>query len=433
MKEKIKLLIQKVKLWVLAHKKLAVVILIVLVVGGFGARRMFGKDGKPTFMSAQVELTTLINSIQASGSVLSTGQQAVTSKASGVVKQIFVNDGDSVAKGDKLVEFELDREGEEARTKAWSTYLSGKNTLEAAKYNQYSYQADMFGAWDEFKELAESDNYIDDNLINRSLPEFHIPQKDWLAAEAKYKNQAAVVSQAQAAMSSNWLAYQTVSPIVTAPASGVVGDLLIAPGMVVSPMTGENARNTKLLSLVTGEVGLVAITVSEVDVLQIEVGQKATISVDAVADKTFTGKVVGVDRSGTVTQGVVNYQVLVSLDVTGEKILPNMSVTADIILSSVPNVLVVPAGAVSQVQGQDMVMVLVGEKSEPREVEVGLRTATQVEIVSGLKEGEAVVTGQRQADGEATQFGESRMRFGGGALRPGGFGGGSRGGSGFAH
>jgi HlyD family secretion protein len=153
--------------------------------------------------------------------------------------------------------------------------------------------------------------------------------------------------------------------------------------------------------------------------------------VDAVADKTFTGKVVGVDRTGTVTQGVVNYQVLVSLDITDDEILPNMNVTADIILSSKPNVLVVPAGAVSQMQGQDMVMVLVGEKSEPREIEVGLKTTTQVEVVSGLKEGEMVVTGQRQEDGEGTQFGQSRMRFGGGALRPGGMG--SGGGSGPPH
>ena len=438
MKEKIKPFLQRCIAVLVSRKKLVLVGLFILVIAGVVSRRFLTKDEQATFITAQVERTTLINSVSASGSVINTGQQTISTKASGVVRQIFVKDGDAVAKGNKLVEFELDQEGEEARAKAWSSYLSSKNSVESTKATQYSLQSAMFEAWDEFKELAESDTYQNSDgtpkYEQRALPEFHIPEKDWLAAEAKYKNQVAVIAQAQAALTSSWLSFQMVSPTITAPASGKVSDVMVAPGMVISPQTGESGGSHKLLSLVTGQETLVSVSVSEIDVSQIETGQKVIIVVDAVADKTFTGKVVGIDRTGSVTQGVVNYAALISLDTLDKSLLPNMSITAEIILSSKPNVLVVPAGAVSQFQGQAIVSVLVNGKPQEKEVETGLQTPTQVEILNGLEEGETVITGQRQTSEVPSQFGgQDRRGFGGGALRPGGFGGGSRGGGSDQH
>lgn len=438
MKEKIKPFLQRCIAVLVSRKKLVLVGLFILVIASVVSRRFLKKDEQATFITAQVERTTLINSVSASGSVINTGQQTISTKASGVVRQIFVKDGDAVAKGNKLVEFELDQEGEEARAKAWSSYLSSKNSVESTKATQYSLQSAMFEAWDEFKELAESDTYQNSDgtpkYEQRALPEFHIPEKDWLAAEAKYKNQVAVIAQAQAALTSSWLSFQMVSPTITAPASGKVSDVMVAPGMVISPQAGEGGGSHKLLSLVTGQEALVSVSVSEIDVSQIETGQKVIIVVDAVADKTFTGKVVGIDRTGSVTQGVVNYAALISLDTLDKSLLPNMSITAEIILSSKPNVLVVPAGAVSQFQGQAIVSVLVNGKPQEKEVETGLQTPTQVEILNGLEEGETVITGQRQTSEAPSQFGgQGRRGFGGGALRPGGFGGGSRGGGGDQH
>ena len=438
MKEKIKPFLQRCIAVLVSRKKLVLVGLFILVIAGVVSRRFLTKDEQATFITAQVERTTLINSVSASGSVINTGQQTISTKASGVVRQIFVKDGDAVAKGNKLVEFELDQEGEEARAKAWSSYLSSKNSVESTKATQYSLQSAMFEAWDEFKELAESDTYQNSDgtpkYEQRALPEFHIPEKDWLAAEAKYKNQVAVIAQAQAALTSSWLSFQMVSPTITAPASGKVSDVMVAPGIVISPQTGEGGGSHKLLSLVTGQEAFVSVSVSEIDVSHIETGQKVIIVVDAVADKTFTGKVVGIDRTGSVTQGVVNYAALISLDTLDKSLLPNMSITAEIILSSKPNVLVVPAGAVSQFQGQAIVSVLVNGKPQEKEVETGLQTPTQVEILNGLEEGETVITGQRQTSEVPSQFGgQDRRGFGGGALRPGGFGGGSRGGGGDQH
>ena len=402
------------------NKKLVAVALIILVVAIFGARRFIGKEEQSQFITSQVERTTLIDSVQASGSVINASQQVVTTRATGVVKNVFVKDGDSVKKGDKLAEIELDQEGAQQNASAYSSYISAVNSLNSANNSYRSSQASLEVVYDEIQ------GHDDDETLEM--------KETRTKAEVANDNAYDSIKSAEAKLSSAWLNYNFGTPIITAPASGEISDLMIAPGMVIVA-TGEGGGSShKLLSLIIGQEALVSVSVSEIDVSQIETGQKVIIVVDAIADKTFTGKVVGVDRTGSVTQGVVNYSVLISLDTSDKTLLPNMSVTAEIILSSKQNVLVVPAGAVSQLQGQAVVSILVNGQAQEREIEIGLTTPTQVEIISGLEEGETVITGQRQAGDQPSQFGGQGGRgFGGGALRPGGFGGGFRGGGGDQH
>ncbi|MCH7641233.1 efflux RND transporter periplasmic adaptor subunit [Patescibacteria group bacterium] len=398
------------------NKKLVAVALIILVVAIFGARRFIGKEEQSQFITSQVERATLVNSIQASGSVINAGQQIVVTDATGVVKNVFVKDGDKVKKGDKLAEIELDQEGAQQNASAYSSYISAANSLNSANNNYRSSLASLAVVYDEIK------GHDDDETLEM--------KETRTKAEVANDNAYDSIKSAEAKLSSAWLDYGSSTPIITAPTSGEISDLMVAPGMVISPVTGEGGDSHKLFSIITGQEALVSISVSEIDISQIDTGQKVIIVVDAIADKTFTGKVVGLDRTGSVTQGVVNYFSLIALDTSDKALLPNMSVTVEIILSSKPNVLVVPAGAISQFQGQAIVRVLVNGQPQEREVEIGLTTPTQVEILNGLEEGETVITGQRQTGGEGeSQFGgQSRGGFGGGALRPGGFGGGFRGG-----
>ena len=398
------------------NKKLVAVALIILVVAIFGARRFIGKEEQSQFITSQVERATLVNSIQASGSVINAGQQIVVTDATGVVKNVFVKDGDKVKKGDKLAEIELDQEGAQQNASAYSSYISAANSLNSANNSYRSSLASLAVVYDEIK------GHDDDETLEM--------KETRTKAEVANDNAYDSIKSAEAKLSSAWLDYGSSTPIITAPTSGKISDLMVAPGMVISPVTGEGGDSHKLFSIITGQEALVSISVSEIDISQIDTGQKVIIVVDAIADKTFTGKVVGLDRTGSVTQGVVNYFSLIALDTSDKALLPNMSVTVEIILSSKPNVLVVPAGAISQFQGQAIVRVLVNGQPQEREVEIGLTTPTQVEILNGLEEGETVITGQRQTGGEGeSQFGgQSRGGFGGGALRPGGFGGGFRGG-----
>lgn len=414
MKKKIRPYVQKVTATFATRRKPVVIVLVILVVGFFGARRFIGKEEQSQFITSQVERTTLVNAIQASGSIINAGQQIVTTDATGVVKNVFVKDGDSVKKGDKLVEIELDQEAAQQNASAYSSYISAVNSLRSANNSYRSSQASRAVVYDEIK------GHDDDETLEM--------KEARTKAEVANDNAYDSIKSAEAKLSSAWLDYSFRIPIITAPNSGEISDLMVAQGMVISPTTGESRSSHKLLSLITGQEALVSVSVSEIDVSQIETGQKVIIVVDAIADKTFTGKVVGIDRTGSVTQGVVSYPALISLDTSDKALLPNMSVSAEIILSSKPNILVVPAGAVSQFQGQAIVSVLVNGQPQEKEVETGLQTPTQIEIIRGLDEGDIVITGQRQTSGEGgSQFGgQSRGGFGGGALRPGGFGGGDR-------
>lgn len=394
-----------------------VVMIVLLILSGLIAWRIMAanQEKKPQLLTAQVERGMIIASVSASGQVLSVNIMSANTQASGIVKEVYVQDGDQVKKGDKILKIDLDFQGEQKNSQAWSAYLSAKNNLESAKITQDTLQADMFDKWDDFKNLAENDTYKDPNSDNRNLPAFHISQKEWLAAEAKYKNQAAVITQTQVAINSAWLSYVQTSPIITAPMDGVITSLMYAEGMSIGSLdTGNTTSNQKVATIKTEGLPIVLVNLSEIDVSRVEINQKATIIIDSLPGKTFTGQVAGVDRIGQTTSGVTQYPAIIQLDSSSAEILPNMTVTASIMIEKKDNVLLVPSGAVQSQAGQSLVTVLQNGRQQSVAVETGLVSDTQTEIVSGLDEGEVVVTGAVAAtnnqDNESP-FGTSGMQM----------------------
>ena len=393
------------------RKKLIVIGFLVILLGFAGFSIFAKKEKEPQLQTTPVEQGMIISSVSASGQVLSVNVMSANTQASGIVKTVYLKDGDEVKKGDKILEIDLDFQGEQKNSQAWSSYLSAKNSLESAKANQYSLQADMFGKWDTFKELAESDEY-EEGSDNRNLPEFHIPEKEWLAAEAKYKNQEAVIAQAQVAINSAWLTYVQTSPTITASMDGIITSLMYVEGMSIGSLdTGSTTSNQKVATIKTEGMPIVSVNLSEIDVSQVELDQKATVTLDSIPDKTFTGKIVGVDRIGQSTSGVTQYPAIIQLDSSSEQILPNMAVTANIVIERKDNVLLVPSGVIQSQGDQSYVSVLVDGKSQSVPVEIGLSSDTQTEIVSGLNEGDLVVSGSISSAG-SQQNGTSP--FGGG-------------------
>jgi len=388
-------LISKLVKKLLRKPRITILGLGILIILSFFSWRRFNKTNQqPQFQTSQVERGTIVSSVSASGQVLSVNIISATTKASGIVKEVYVKDGDVVREGDKILEIALDRQGQQKSVQAYSSYLSARNSLESAKATQYTLQADMFGKWDIFKELAESDEYDEDHVESRNLPEYHIPEKEWLATEAKYKNQAAVVVQAQTAVNSGWLAYQLVSPTITAPANGTVTSLMFTKGMNIGSLDmGTSESNQKVAMIKTEGTPIISINLSEIDVFQVELGQKADIVLDSIADETFTGKVVGVDRIGANASGVTQYPAIIQLDSSAPQILPNMAVTASIIIDVRNSVLLVPSTAVIEQGGQTLVRVLKNKDQQMVPVEVGLISEIQSEIISGLEEGETVIVG----------------------------------------
>lgn len=401
----------------------------IFIVGFLVWKFILPKNEATQYQTSKVEKGTLVSTVSASGNVISANMVNVSTQASGVIAQVFVINGEEVQAGQKIAEIELDVSGAQQQAQAWNSYLSAKNSLDGAQTTKTTLQSDMFTKWDIFNLMAQTSKYqnADNSPRNdqRYLAEFNIANDNWLAAEKKYKDQDKVLTQAQAALQSAWLSYQASSNEVTAPIAGIIDNVTIVPGMILSSSSSSSSSSstqttssTRVAIVRTGNKLLTSFNLSEIDVSKVKIGQKATITLDSIAGKTFTGKVLSVDRVGTVSSNVTNYPVVIELDVNDPQILPNMAASANIITEVKNNVLLVPNAAVQTSQGQQTVRVL--ENGNPRavSVEIGSSSDTQTEITSGLKEGDEVVTGTvtNTVSQSGSVFGSSRGgQRGGGA------------------
>src|SRR3989344_5913226 len=203
--------------------------------------------------------------------------------------------------------------------------------------------------------------------------------------------------------------------------------------MTLSQASGgtDTANNSGQRAAVIKNDGTPAISInlSEVDVTKVKIGDKATVTVDAIAEKTFTGKVVSVDAIGSVSSVVTSYPVIIQLDTQTENILPNMAASANIIVETKDNVLLVPTTAVQSQNGQSTVSVMRNGQIQQVAVETGSSSDTQIEIVSGLSQGDTVVTGTQTPTTGQQQGSQGQSPFspfGGGGFRGIGGGGGGR-------
>ncbi|MGB9911341.1 MAG: efflux RND transporter periplasmic adaptor subunit [Microgenomates group bacterium] len=365
------------------RKKIAILIIFLILLLGIILKAFLNKGKKPQYQTAKVERGTIVWSVSASGSVVTANIFEVTTQATGMVKKVYVKDGDKVKAGQKIMEIELDLLGKQKATSAWNAYLSAKNNLESAKATLWSLDSTMWQA---------NQKFINDAVARELEPTdpTYIQQNDeWLAAEAKYKNQQQVIKQAESAVNNAWLAYQLVSPIVTAPVSGTISGLAYVPGMVIGSSSGSVGQRVAVIR--TEGMPLASFNLSELDVPVVKVGQKAIIKIDSLPDKTFTGKVVSVDRLGATSNGVTNYPVIVQFDTTSDEVLPNMAASVNIIIETKDNVLMIPSSAIQKQGGQNIVTVLENKKEIQKPIEVGISSETHTEILSGLSEGEIVV------------------------------------------
>ncbi len=396
----------KLKKRLTTSKKIIGLIILLVVIGWFGWRIFGTREKKPLIKTIKVKRGPIVSSVSASGSVIASNIMEITTQASGIVKKVYVKNGDRVTKGQKIVEITLDQTGQQKKAQAYATYLSAKNSLELAKATQYTLQAEMFSKWDTFKKLAESDSYKDENSPNRALPEFHIPQKEWLAAEAKYKNQGAVVAQTQANLNNAWLKYQLNSPIVKSPIEGTIAGLSISRGIIITNSSSSTTDTSSRIAVIKREgKPLARFNLSEIDISRVMTGQKTTITLDSFPDKTFIGKVISVDKIGAIKSGVTQYPTLIQLNKSVPEILTNMAVTATIIIERKNNVLLVPSNAVQTRKGHSFVRTLKKNKTKFIRVKTGLATDTETEIISGLNEDDLVVVNGAYSSSSQTKNG----------------------------
>ena len=134
--------------------------------------------------------------------------------------------------------------------------------------------------------------------------------------------------------------------------------------------------------------------VDEIDIFNVELGQKAEIVVDAMPDAELYGTVTFISPNGTEETGVVNFAVTIALDPTDIDLKGGLTATANILVESNENVLMIPNRAVRGSHGNYYADVVVNEETmetERRTIEIGVQNARYTEVVSGLQEGEKVL------------------------------------------
>jgi len=216
---------------------------------------------------------------------------------------------------------------------------------------------------------------------------------------------------------------------ITAPFNGTIASVPVN--------VGDDASSGTVLGTIITSQKLATIPLNEVDVAKIKLGQKATLTFDAVPDLTISGEVAQIDSIGTVSQGVVNYNVKISFDTQDVRIKAGMSVSASIITEVKQDILVVPNSAVkSQNSGNYVEMFdtplpvatdgLAGSISKiaPNKisVEVGISDDSQTEIISGIKEGDKIVTRTILSTSTTTKTTTTSSLFGSAGARGGAIG-----------
>ena len=157
----------------------------------------------------------------------------------------------------------------------------------------------------------------------------------------------------------------------------------------------------------------VKVTVAEVDVASIKLGQTAQLTMDALPGLTYTGTVAAINPVGTISSGVVNYGVIVALTDPDGDVLPGMTANLAIVTARHDNVLLAPLRAIKTQGNQKVATVLYQGQQIVTPVTTGLQNDTQVEITSGLKVGDELVTGVTTTTAPRGGGGGAGVIFGG--------------------
>lgn len=172
---------------------------------------------------------------------------------------------------------------------------------------------------------------------------------------------------------------------IAAPFAGQVTSVEVKPGDQVSPGT----PGFGLADL--GQM-LVEISLSEIDINRVAVGQPATVIFDGIPDNTYHGEVSEIGLVGESIQGVVSFPVTVRLVEPDEAVRPGMTAAVNIVVSEIQDVLLVPNRAVRVQDGKRVVFVVKDGVPSPVEITLGASSDTLSEVLAGaLQPGDLIV------------------------------------------
>jgi len=321
-------------------KTYVILALIILVISGIFYLK--ARPTKITYTTENAEIGTIAKTVSATGEVMAENEANLSFKLAGQIKSILVKVGDVVKKGQRIASID--------QGTLWNELSSAKNYLQAQRDTLY-----------DMKKRDETYNNY------------------------QREAQRALIKKAEDAVAT--INTQIGQTTIYSPIAGMI------TGKNVE--VGENvAANQTIVTVSTTEGIEIELDVSESDIIDVKVGQKAKLTFDALSsDEILEGEVVEIDPAATVIQDVVYYKVKVKLSSPDERLKIGMSVDADINVAQKDNVIMIPARAVKTEGSQDYVEILKEDNiTERLNVKTGFKgDEGMVEITSGLQGGENVV------------------------------------------
>ncbi len=333
------------------------------------------------YITKPIKKDTIVQYVEASGTIKPINTIAVGTQVSGTVAKIYVDYNSIVKQGDLLAELDpslfqanVDQSSAKLRN-AKASYAKANSTL-AYKRNNYQ----------RYKHLYEK-NYVSKDDVELAL-------SNYLQAKAEVDATKAEVSAAQASLDNNMtnLRYSKI----TSPVDGTVISRAVDVGQTVAasfntPTLFEVAKDLTKMQIET--------SVSEADIGKIEVGQTAKYTLDGYQDRIFEGKVTQVRLASTTTNNVVTYTVIVSVDNTEGLVIPGMTANVSIITDEVKDALCVDNKAlkftpIDNTQKYEKQGIWIQTKGGLKRynVELGVSDENKTQIISNeIKEGDKVV------------------------------------------
>src|ERR1700690_4197320 len=382
---------------------------LVVILGGafFGVKAALKPNNQidPSKLAA-VEKGDIARSVVATGKIEPLAKGEVKSKASGLVKQVFVHYSDWVKTGQVLVE--LDKEELQAQVRESRAALMAAQAAEdsaSATYEKNKVEAEapdlpfLKANMDRAHQL-KSQGLIAQAVLEDAERTYQTALNKQMTALRNINVSRAEIARAKAGVAEAQATLDRAdenlrNSTIVSPMDGIVLSRDVEVGDAVSSILVLGSQATKIMTL--GDVSDVYVLgkVDEADIGKVYLGQPARIVVESFKDTKFVGKVTKISPLGVEKDNVTTFEVRVSIRNPSGELKANMSANAEIILEEKKNVLLVPESAVVYDHQRNTsleVPDLAHEKGRRQvSAKLGISNGVKTELVSGLKEGAKVI------------------------------------------
>jgi HlyD family secretion protein len=420
----------------------AALLLVILV--AFGIHQ--SNKGVVTVQTGKAQKQDLSSIVSASGEIKPKTYVNIGANAFGKITHLYVREGDRVKKGQMLAQLEnVQSAADVAATKA--SLDASKTDAVAAGANLNTAKADLNRAKADY-ERARLDWDRGEGLFKAgviSKADYDTRKATWQTAEAGVAQAEARVAQAKAQLDSaqghivqtdatlTRMSDVLQKTVYAAPFAGVITNLPVREGETV--VIGiQNAPGSTLMTLADMSVITAEVKVDETDIVNVQLGQPAEVTIDAIPKKIFHAIVteignnaivrstgVATSQSTSASQEAKDFKVVVTLSDPPEDLRPGLSTTAKITTATRSNVVAIPIQALTIRRQEDLetnergsvqaagpqkdatkdkkneeiqgVFIIRNKKAEFVPVQTGVSGTTDIEVLGGLKDGDEIVTG----------------------------------------